>query len=103
MTKLDKELADILDPTFGLPAFHKPKGNLEDLQKTVRISQIKTVILEALKKEWPGQKDYVGFVEPHTGTDKPDGEVFGYAKEIEGLGYNQALADCLEVVKEVLK
>lgn len=64
---------------------------------------IKATILEAIEKEMPKEKDYVGFVSPHTGTDKPDGEVFGYAKEIEAIGYNQALADCLETVKEVLK
>lgn len=54
------------------------------------ISQIKTVILEALKAEMPKEKSI----------EIPSQYGLKMTDKVEG--YNQALTDCLEVVKEIL-
>lgn len=106
MKDLDKELCELLGGTY-IPAQGKYPANMideycsgtDDLE--IKVSQIKTVILEALKAEMPKRKKSVENMGNEMGGSFI-GDDYNELYRAEDFGYNQAIDDCLKVCNKLL-
>lgn len=92
MNKLDKELEDVLaqNQVRVVKAWSKDDVVYTEDKTPEAISQIKTVILEALKAEWP--KDEIVFKTPATTP----------TEKLQAIVRNQTKDDCFEVCNKLL-
>lgn len=101
--ELEKILDDNISYGYEFQMSDYAVSNKEDDEYYQRgreeVKEATDQILELFKKIVPPEPDYYSWAEPYTGTDKPDGIVFGLAKQIEMHGYGRCRADILERLK----